>query len=109
MQLEDFLVNYPDPNSNNIQQLVTAKKEFNELGAEKSGQRERLIRYPLGKFYPHQELRGRLSRVTDRMFVLDATGSGKFCSFIRISEDFRKRFQEKHQDAFIKRAYILVK
>lgn len=109
MQLEDFLVNYPDPNDNNIQELVTAKKEFNELGATAMNERSRLVRYPLGDFYPHQELRGRFIRVTPRMFVLDEAGSGKSASMIRISEEFRQRLQENKPDAFIKKAIVLVK
>ena len=109
MHLEDFLVNYPDPNTKNIQELVTAKKEFNELGATEINQREHLVQYPLGKFYPHQELRGRLTRVTDRLFLNDEVGTGKTPSFIRISEEFRQRLQENKPDAFIKRAIVLVK
>jgi hypothetical protein len=77
----DFISVYPDQNDPNIQNLITAKKEFNEL--------ESHISEPIpkkGEFYPHQDLTARLIDNGGDTIIIHDTGTGKTCTFIDFAE-----------------------
>ena len=98
LQLEDYIYVYPDVDVPDIQGLITAKKEFNELGA--------LLREPVpnpGQFYRHQKEFHRLLRAYDFIFNLSDTGTGKSCAFIGAAEYF------KQHSKIIDRVYVLEK
>lgn len=102
LQLEDLIAVYPPQNTPDIQTLVSAKKEFNDLASMPT---EPPPPRP-GMFYKHQELIGRLMVFMDNLLLIHRTGTGKTCSFVRVAEYF-KELQANH--GTIRRVYVLVR
>lgn len=85
--MEDFIPVYPSNDDPDIQRLITAKKEFNELypiKGEKIPEGER-------KLYRHQELFGRLSTTSNRLLNIHETGTGKTCAVIAMAEKYKHK------------------
>src|SRR4029078_10919298 len=79
--LSDLLQNYPDIDIPRFQQVISSKKEFNELASP--------IYDPTpkkGQLYNHQKLFLRYMRVYNEILITDATGTGKALSMISITE-----------------------
>lgn len=82
--LEDFIPiykNFYGEDSEDIQDVITLKREFAELEAQ--------IKEPVpkrGNYYLHQKFFARMARATDRIFNIQSTGTGKSCAFIGAAE-----------------------
>lgn len=72
MELTDFMASYPSIDEPNIQELITAKWEFNQLASNPDD----VTPNESGKFN-HQELIERILRVYNRQICLHNTGTGK--------------------------------
>jgi hypothetical protein len=102
LQLEDLIAVYPPQNAQDIQTLVSAKKEFNDLASAPS---EPPPPRP-GMFFKHQELIGRLMVFMDNLLLIHRTGTGKTCSFVRVAEYFKEL---QATNSTIRRVYVLVR
>ncbi len=79
--LSDLLKEYPPLTINRFQQVISSKKEFNELASplfEATPQP--------GQLYNHQKLFLRYMRAYNEILVTDATGTGKAISIASITE-----------------------
>ena len=95
--MEEFIPVYPNTDDPNIQSIITLKKEFAELAAE--------LKEPIpkrGSYYLHQQFFARLSVLTDNIFNIQKTGTGKSCAFIGGAE----MLMSKHG---FRRTYLLEK
>nr|QBK90591.1 MAG: DEAD/SNF2-like helicase [Pithovirus LCPAC104] len=114
IQLDDLIYTYPDISNKNFQQLITAKKEFQQL---KAFPREDVP--PRGQFFRHQRLIHLYMLIYDKLLLIHKTGTGKTCAALGSSEMFRISFLDalvdyvdlylKPKKTHIKRIYILVK
>jgi superfamily II DNA or RNA helicase len=84
--MESFIPVYPSPDDPDIQRIITAKKEFNELRPELP---TKIIRSGDRSLRNSQELFARLTTVSDRMLNMHGTGKGKTCAFIAASEMYK--------------------
>ncbi|CAH6418575.1 VV D6-like helicase [uncultured virus] len=84
--LEDWIPTYADQDDPEIQQIVTDKMEFLEMGSD--------VKEPApkrGSYYKHQKAFQRVLRSNiDTHLMIHATGSGKSCSFIGLAQYFRE-------------------
>lgn len=112
--LSDLFYYYDDINSPNFQTLITARKEFNELGATKHDKAPKR-----GELYPHQELIKRYLLQYDRLFIIARAGTGKTGSVIGFTEANKQAIYDGlsgyindyilPQRTSIRKVYILVK
>lgn len=82
ISLESFIPIYPDFTKNDSQLLLSCLHEFNELRYN-SSEEDKLKR---GEYFKHQITASRYVRFQDRVFILDAPGSGKSCKMTLINE-----------------------
>jgi hypothetical protein len=94
--LHNFIEDYPCQNDDDIQWKTACRKEFNEL-VSKARKNQKY-----GKFFYHQEVFLRYVRQYDRIFNIQATGTGKTGSLINVAEFYKKNRQEG-----IKRIFVL--
>ena len=94
-ELHNFIEDYPCQNDPDIQWNISRRREFNELTSD-SVKLEKVDR-----FFKHQQLFLRYIRQYDRIFNIQATGTGKSGSIINAAEFFKK------YDSNIKRIYVL--
>jgi len=94
-QMEDFIEDYPDQKNEDIQWEISERKEFFELESKRNLPNKK------GRFFNHQELLLRYIRRYDRIFNIQATGTGKSGGIINIAE-----FSKKYDQNF-KRVYII--
>ena len=85
-RLEDFIASYPDVNTPNLQTLLTAKRELNELAPQ-------LSEPPPGRceFYKHQDLFKRIFLHYDVCLLVARTGTGKSLEMINLSESVHEK------------------
>lgn len=88
MEIKDFLPFYPFQEHGGIQRFISSCVEFIELR-------------PGENLFAHQEMGVRFMRQYNRLFNIQATGTGKSKFFINIAEYFRKN------DEGIKCAFVL--
>jgi len=99
VELEDLLAFYPNVEDENIQELVTQKKEFADLASIPT---EKLQ----GKYYSHQLLVQRFLESYDELFLFHDTGTGKSRILDLIGEHFRRNREKNSQ---IRKAIVLVR
>jgi hypothetical protein len=99
IKFSDLIDDYPETDDNNFQSVISSKQEFIELSSEP---RETLS----GKYFRHQQWVQRYLMVYDNLFVFHKTGTGKTCTIVATSENFRKQHQLGLTN--IKRCIILV-
>ena len=90
IQLSDMLESYPSPMTPGFQTLLSAKKEFAEVGAKAADR----LPSGKGKFFPHQIFTHRFLRAYERLAIFDETGTGKSCSVLGFIEYTRKEFEK---------------
>jgi len=95
MDLHNFIEDYICQEDPNIQWDIACRKEFNELTSDKI-KLEKIDRY-----FKHQQLFLRYLRQYDRIFNIQATGTGKSGSIINAAEYFKKN------GGNIKRIYVI--
>lgn len=104
LQLEDLIANYPPSDIHNIQEVVTAKEEFREVGA--------LAKEPApipGKtFYNNQLFFLRYMIPNDRLLINWQTGTGKTCALVLLAEHYRDLYLKDPENAPINRCIVLV-
>lgn len=104
LQLEDFIANYPSSDIPDIQEVVTAKEEFREVGA--------LLKEPApipGKtFYNNQLFFLRYMIPNDRLLINWQTGTGKTCALVLLAEHYRNLYLKDPENAPINRCIVLV-
>lgn len=83
--MEDFIPIYPSADDKDIQRIVTAKREFNELAPDASDK----IIDGTRRLLNSQKLFQRLMTITDRMLNIYETGTGKTCAFIAFAERYK--------------------
>lgn len=83
--MEDFIPIYPSADDKDIQRIITAKKEFNELAPDVNDK----IIDGTRRLLNNQELFGRIMTTTDRMLNMYEPGAGKTCAFIRFAEGYK--------------------
>jgi hypothetical protein len=93
-ELHNFIEDYPLQNDPDIQWNIACRKEFNEMISDK----DKLEK--VDRFFKHQQLFTRYLRQYDRIFNIQATGTGKSGSIINAAEFFKK-------NSNIKRVYVL--
>lgn len=96
--MEEFLVDYPSVDLPDIQDRITAKKEFLELAAD--------VQEPVplsGQSYKSQRLFLRHMIAYDRILNFPETGTGKTCSVVAVAEYYERNREH------IKHVYILQK
>ena len=101
--LDDFIEDYTSQHDEDIQWKTAERKEFYELQsfgplASKSD----IENVKQGRFFNHQELLLRYVRTNDRVFNIQATGTGKTGGIINIAEFYKKN------DEGIKRIHVIV-
>jgi len=99
VELEDLLAFYPDVDDQNIQELITKKKEFADLA---SVPKETLQ----GKYYPHQLLVQRFLESYEDLFLFHDTGTGKSRILDLIGEHFRRN---REKTGSIRKVLVLVR
>lgn len=99
VELEDLLAFYPDVDEQNIQELITKKKEFADLA---SVPKETLQ----GKYYPHQLLVQRFLESYEDLFLFHDTGTGKSRILDLIGEHFRRN---REKTGLIQKVLVLVR
>jgi hypothetical protein len=112
IQLEDLIAFYPLAETKEIQKLITAKKEMNEL---KSKSFEEVPKK--GDYFKHQKLVQRLMVALNKLFIVHQPGTGKTCAFISSSEYYRdvaENIINTREDLInlgkpVKMVYVLVK
>src|SRR5437660_1450151 len=93
-RLEDFIPVYPKVDDPDIQKKVSQKWEFQELETDLSEE------IPTqGNPFKHQEFAARYTRISNRIFNYDETGTGKTLLFRYCVEELRRR-------GIIRKAYI---
>jgi len=95
MDLHNFIEDYLEQDDPEIQWNIACRKEFNELISDK------IKLEKVDRFYKHQQLFLRYIRQYDRIFNIQATGTGKSGTIINAAEFFKKN------ESNIKRVYIL--
>jgi hypothetical protein len=112
IQLEDLIAFYPLSETKEIQKLLTAKKEMNEL---KSREYEEVPEK--GDYFKHQKLVQRLMVALDKLFIVHQPGTGKTCAFIASSEYYKNIAEQMENTRIdllnlgkpVKMVYVLVK
>lgn len=107
MELEDLVYTYPKSNIPQFQTLISAKKEFKEVG---SSAIEPVPKR--GELFNHQKYLLRLMRQYDNQFIVWSTGTGKTCGVVGVTEYYKtlaSTLEEYRQKASYQRAYVLVK
>ena len=99
IELGDLLAFYPNTDVDNIQKIITNKKEFSDLASIST---EKLY----SKYYSHQLLIQRFLECYDELFLFHDTGTGKSRILDLIGEHFRK-IQEKKSK--IQKVLVLVR
>ena len=94
-ELHDFIEDYDCSNNEDIQWNTASRKEFYDLASKRNKQEK------VGRFFNHQEVMLRYIRQYDRIFNIQATGTGKTGGIINVSEFYKKN------DEGIKRVYII--
>lgn len=94
-ELHDFIENYACQNDEDIQWKTASRKEFNELISDKKNLEK------VDRFFKHQQVFLRYLRQYDRIFNIQATGTGKSGSLINAAEFFKKNNQN------IRRVYVI--
>lgn len=94
-ELHNFIEDYPCQDDRDIQWNIASRKEFNELISDK----DKLEK--VDRFFKHQQLFLRYLRQYDRIFNIQATGTGKSGTAINAAEYFKK------SGGNIKRVYVL--
>lgn len=110
LEMSDLVATYPSLALPHFQNLISAKREFQELA---SGTQEPQPQVK-GQLYKHQELIKRYMQHYDRLLLMHETGTGKTCSVIGFTEwalRQKKLYYETNgrEGTYFKRAYILVK
>jgi hypothetical protein len=115
LKLRDFFYFYPDQFSEDIQTIITSKREFAELASSSTD-----VKPMKGSIYfRHQEFVRRFMYVYDRLLLIHRTGTGKSCSAFGASEqfkvslisefiDFYDAYYNKEKD-IIKKIYVLTR
>ena len=111
-QLEDLLAFYPPQDKPDIQTIMTAKKEFNELKATPNEPPPKK-----GDFFKHQKLIQRFMRAVDKLLIIHEAGTGKTCTMLAVSEfyEMMSRTLEGMTDSLlrqgfpIKKTYVIVR
>lgn len=83
--MEEFIPIYPSADDEDIQRIITAKKEFNELSPDPN---DRVVD-GTRKLLNNQVLGERLATITDRMINISDPGTGKTCFFSAIAQRFK--------------------
>jgi len=86
LELSDLVSFYPERNDENLQAIISAKKEFEELSSIKNES----ITGLQGDLYNHQKFFGRFIKYYDRGLVIDKPGTGKTCKVVVPMEWFQK-------------------
>jgi hypothetical protein len=94
-QIHDFIENYPSQDDGDIQWKIAERKEFYELQSTPKGTNK------YGRFFNHQEVLLRYARQYDRIFNIQATGTGKTGGIINLAEFYKKNNEG------IKRIYVI--
>ena len=82
IQLSDLLASYPAINTPELQTLISAKKEFNELASTPTEPPPT----KRGEYFKHQLLVQRFLRAYRDLFIIHETGTGKTCSVVAFTE-----------------------
>jgi hypothetical protein len=103
-QVHDFIEDFPSQYDEDIQWKVTERKEFYELVSTPGG-KDNLptlsSKDKVGRFFNHQEFLLRYARQYDRIFNIQATGTGKSGGIINLAEFYKKN------NYGIKRIYVI--
>ena len=94
-ELHDFIEDYDCQNNNDIQWSTASRKEFYDLASKRNKQEK------VGRFFNHQEVLLRYIRQYDRIFNIQATGTGKSGGIINVAEFYKKNNEG------IKRVYVI--
>lgn len=94
-ELHNFIEDYPCQNDPEIQWNIASRKEFNELISHK----DKLEK--VDRFFKHQQVFLRYLIQYDKIFNIQATGTGKSGTVINAAEYFKK------SGGNIKRVYVL--
>lgn len=86
LQLSDLVSFYPERNDENIQAIISAKKEFSELASLKNES----VGGIQTELYNHQKFFGRFMRFYDKGLVIDKPGTGKTCKVVTPMEWFQR-------------------
>jgi hypothetical protein len=84
-QIHEFIEDYPSQYDEDIQWKVAERKEFYELVSTSDGDKEKR-----GRFFNHQEFLLRYAMQYDRVFNIQATGTGKSGGIINLAEFYKK-------------------
>jgi len=103
LQLEDLVANYPPTNIPGIQTIMSAKREFIEVGAL----RKEPTPIPGVTFYNNQRFLLRYMIPNDRLLVNWQTGTGKTCGLSLLAEYYRDLYLKDPDNAPIKRTIVL--
>ena len=116
MELSDLFYEYPSIDDNNIQQIITSKKELKILGDEELDAATIPSR---GNFYPQQTLIHRILTHYDRLLITSEPGTGKTGMTAGFAEKLKRDHMsgiKSYVDEYIsndrshyKRVYILLK
>jgi hypothetical protein len=115
VKLRDFFYFYPDQFDDNIQAIISSKKEFAELASSSTDTK------PMKDsiYFKHQEFVRRFMSIYDRLLLIHRTGTGKSCSAFASSEQFKVSIISEFVDFYeayfrnekdvIKRIYVLTR
>lgn len=110
--LTDFLPEYPSIDTENLQTLISAKKEFIETASSINEPKPQL-----GELYKHQQFVLRYLRNYNEVLLADQPGTGKTCSELSITEYAKEEFLKSLKydtpydikNAHYKKTIVLVK
>src|SRR6056297_3064284 len=103
VELEDLIEFYPDIEIQEIQKIITAKHEFNELASDPFETLSKLR----GQYYRHQLFTQRFLRAYDELLLFHQPGTGKTCAMAATAEWFKNA--RLRGETNIKKALFLVK
>ncbi len=103
LQLEDLVANYPPADTPGIQTIMSAKREFIEVGALP----EEPAPVPGETFYNNQQFLLRYMIPNDRLLVNWQTGTGKTCGLGLLAEYYHDLYLRDPENAPIKRTIVL--
>ena len=96
-QVHEFIEDYPPQEDEDIQWKITERKEFYELSTTSAtssssggGSNEGDKPQKVGRFFNHQEFLLRYAKQYDRIFNIQATGTGKSGGIINLAEFYKK-------------------
>jgi hypothetical protein len=110
IQLDDLIAVYPDQDDEDIQNLITNKREY----CEYASLTKEATPMP-GDYYVHQKLVQRLIQKYPCLMVAHDTGTGKSCTITGAAQYFKRRYASKQyediltEEPYLSKAYFFVK